>query len=84
MLQFRQESWLSPYIMLSSEKRQVAANKFEKNLYKLMNNAVYGKSCESKRRRSKITITRNAEQVLNVVSILEFYSYMVYRENMAA
>ena len=45
-LQFRQENWLSPYITLNSEKRQVASNKFEENFYKLMNSAVCGKNCE--------------------------------------
>ena len=84
MKQFHQESWLSPYILINSEKRQVAANKFEGNFYKLMNNAVFGKNCESKRRRSKITITRNAEQVLNVVSKFEFDQYTIIDENMAA
>ena len=49
-----------------------------------MNDAVYGKNCKSKRRRSKITITRNAEQVLNVVSKFEFDHYMIFGENMAA
>ena len=53
VLQFRQENALSPYITLNSEKRQVASNKFEENFYKLMNNAVYAKNCESKRRRNK-------------------------------
>ena len=66
VLQFCQESWLSPYITLNSEKWQVEANKFEENFYKLMNNAVYGKNCESKVCRSKITIKRNFEQVLSV------------------
>ena len=84
VLQFLQESWLSPYITLNSEKRQVAANNFEENFHKLMNNAVYGKNCESKRRRSKITITRNAEQVLNVVSKFEFDRYTIFVENMIA
>ena len=40
VLQFRQWSWLSQYITLNSEKREVAANKFEENFYKLMSNAV--------------------------------------------
>ena len=49
-----------------------------------MNKAVFGKNRESKRRRSKITITRNAEQVLNVVSKFEFDQYTIINENMAA
>ena len=54
VLQFTQNNWLTPYITLNSEKRQAASNKFEESFYKLMNNAVYGKNCESKRRRMKI------------------------------
>ena len=84
VLQFRQESWLSQYMTLNSEKRQVAANSFEENFYKLKNNAVYDKNCESKRRCSKITITRNAERMLNLVSKFEFDRYMIFAENMAA
>ena len=84
MLQFRQENWLSPYITLNSEKRQVASNKFEENFYKLMNNAVYGKNCESKRRRNKITISRDAEHALKIISRFEFDRYMIFGENLAA
>ena len=48
VLQFRQENWLSPYITLNREKRQVASNKFEENFYKLMNNAIYVKTVNLK------------------------------------
>ena len=40
-------------------------------------------NCESERRRSKIKIARNAEQVLNVVSKFVFDRYMIFGENMA-
>ena len=46
VLRFQQENWMSLYVTLNSEKRQVASNKFEENFYNLMNNAVYGKNCE--------------------------------------
>ena len=36
------------YIRLNTEKRQSARNKFEENLFKLMNNSAYGKTYESK------------------------------------
>ena len=51
-----------------------------------MNNAVYVKNCESKRRRSKTTITKKtkAEQVVNVVSTFKFDRYLIFGENMAA
>ena len=76
VLQFRQENWLSPYITLNSEKRQIASNKFEENFYKLMNNLVYGKSCEYKLPRNKITFSRDAEHALTNLSKFEIDRYI--------
>ena len=84
VLQFTQNNWLTPYIALNSEKRQVASNKFEESFYKLMNNAVYGKHCESKRRRMKIELMRDARRTLTIVSKFEFDKIKVFGENMAA
>ena len=84
VLQFTQNNWLKPYITLNSEKRQAASNKFEESFYKLMNNAVYGKNCELKRRRMKIELTRDARRTLTIVSKFEFDKFKVFVENMAA
>ena len=83
VLQFRQENWLSPYITLNSEKRQVESNKFEENFYNLMNNAVCGKKCESKRRSNKITNSRAAEHALRKISKFEFHRCMIFEETLA-
>ena len=84
VLQFRQEQWLAPYSSLNSQKRQLATNKFEENFYKLMNIAVYGKNCESKRRRNKLVIRRDAESTLSTISKFEFERYIIFGENLAA
>ena len=49
-----------------------------------MNNSAYGKTCESKRRRMKLTLAQNADQVLQNVSRFTFKTFKIFGENLAA
>ena len=68
ILEFKQSAWMKPYIDFNSQKRKEATNEADKNLFKLLNNAVYGKTMENIRKRIKIGITTNEKDFLQYAS----------------
>ena len=52
VLKFKQSDWMKKYIDFNTEKRMNAANSFEKDFFKLMNNAAYAKKWKTYKKES--------------------------------
>ena len=68
ILTFDEKPFLKEYIDLNTELRKKSKNNLEKDLLKLMNNAIFGKSMENVLNRSKIKlINNNPEKLLKLI-----------------
>jgi hypothetical protein len=65
VLRWRQSPWLQKYIAFNTLKRTNANTDFEKDLYKLMNNAVFGKTMENVRNRIRFVTCYNDDKKVN-------------------
>ena len=54
IISFKQSEWLEKYISFLTQKRNKAENDFEKDFYKILNNAFYGKTIENVRNRLRL------------------------------
>ena len=57
----KQSKWLEKYISFNTQKRNQAVNDFERDFYKLLKNAFYGKTMENVRNRIKVDFIKKED-----------------------
>ncbi|XP_071444738.1 uncharacterized protein [Hetaerina americana] len=83
VLEFDQSCWMKSYIDLNSQRRKLATDESERDFYKLMCNAVFGKTIENMRNRMKLELVSNPKRLDKLVAGPHFLDRTIYGENLA-
>ena len=74
IIELNQEAWLKPFIDMNTELRKVAKNNFKKDFFKLMNNAVFGKTMENIRKHRDIKLVTTNKRRNKLVSEANYHT----------
>ena len=83
-IKFKESPWLEKYISLNTKLRTEAKNEFEKDFFKLMNNAVFGKTMENIRNRVDIKLVNNEKQAEKLSAKPNFKHCNIFSEDLVA
>ena len=84
VLSFDQSDYLKKYIDFNTTKRAQSKNDFEKDLYKLFNNSVFGKTMENVEKRIDCSLVCDAKKFLKLSSKPHFKNFKIYSEGLVA
>ena len=80
---FNQEAWLKKYIDMNTELRKKTSNDFEKDFFKLMNNAVFGKTMENVRKHGDIKLVETDHKRNKLVSEPNYHTLNLISESLS-
>ena len=83
-IKFKESPWLEKYISLNTKLRTEAKNEFEKDFFKLMNNAVFGKTMENIRNRVDIKLVNNKKQAEKLSAKPNFKHCYIFSKDLVA
>ena len=83
IIEFNQKAWLKPYIVMNTELRKLEKDDFEKDLFKLMNNAVFGKTMENIRKHRDIKLVTTDKKRSKLVSEPNYHTINYILEDLS-
>ena len=83
IIEFNQKAWLKPYIDMNTELRKLAKDDFEKDLFKLMNNSVFGKTMENIRKHRNIKLVTTDKKRNKLVSEPSYHTINYISEDLS-
>ena len=83
IIEFNQEAWLKPYIDMNTELRKLARNDFGKDLFKLMNDSVFGKTMENIRKYRDINLVKTDKKRSTLVSEPKYHTINLISEDLS-
>ena len=83
VIEFNQEAWLKPYIDMNTELRKLTRNDFVKDLFKLMNNSVFGKTMENIRKHRDIKLVTTNKKRSKLVSEPNYHTINLISEDLS-
>ena len=84
-IEFNQSPWMKPFMEELARSRALAKNDFEKNMYKLLGNANYGKTVENVRKYQRVDFVRpegESKKFKRLVADPSYKSHRILAENL--
>ena len=82
VIQFNQEAWLKPYTEKDTKLSTETKNDFEKDFFKLMNNAAFGKTMENVREGRDIKLVTTNNRTNQLVSGPNYHTTKHFSEGL--
>ena len=80
---FKQRPWLSEFVQFNTTRRAAATTTFEKSLYKLVLNALYGKMLENVRSYTRMDLCLSKFAFQRRISRINYHSCQILNEDVA-
>ena len=84
VIQFNQKAWLKPYMDMNTKLRIEAEKTLIQDFFKVMNNAVSGKTMENVRKHSDINLVTTNKRRNQLASELNYHIPKYFPENLMA